>query len=110
MINNNLISNFREKANIFNDFFVQQCQPIANDSILQTDQILYTQNRLRDFDIGCGKISKLINGLNPHKAHDHDGIFIRMVKLCNLTITKPQLNTKIAFSKRFFRISGKKLM
>ena len=27
LVNNKLISNFREKANIFNDFFVQQCQP-----------------------------------------------------------------------------------
>ena len=85
----NLISSFREKANIFNDVFVQQLQPIANNSILPTNQILYTQNTLRDFDIDCGKSLKLINGLNPHKAHGHDGISIRMVKLCNLTITKP---------------------
>ena len=89
LVNNNLISNFRERANIFNDFFVQQCQPIANNSILPTNQIFYTQNRLRGFDIDCVKISKLINGLNKHKAHGHDGISIRMVKLCNLTITKP---------------------
>ena len=79
----------KDKANIFNDFCVQQCRPITKNSILPTDQIFYTQNRLRDFDIDCGKILKLINGLNPHKAHGHDGISIQMVKLCNLTITKP---------------------
>ena len=39
LVNNNLISNFREKANIFKDFFVQQCQRIANNSILPTNQI-----------------------------------------------------------------------
>ena len=89
LVNNNLISKFREKANIFNDFFVQQCQPIANNSILPTNQIFCTQNKLRDFDIGCGKISILINASNPHKAHGHDGISIRMVNLCNLAITKP---------------------
>ena len=88
MVNNNLISNFREKANILNDFFIQQCQPIANNGILPTNQIFYTQNRLTDFD-DCGKILKLINRLNPHKAHGHDGISIRMVKLCNLIVTKP---------------------
>ena len=43
---------------------------------------------MRDFDIDCGKTLTLINGLNPHKAHGHDGISIRMVKLYNLTITK----------------------
>ena len=90
LVNINLSSNFREKASIFKDFFVQQCQSIANNSILPTNQIFYTQNRLRDFDIDSGKISKLINGLNPHKAHGHNGISLRMVKLCNLTtITKP---------------------
>ena len=89
MVNNNLISNFREKANIFNNFFVQQCQPIAKNSILPTNQIFYTQNRPRHFDIDCGKISKLINVLVLHKAYGHDGISIRMVKLCNLTITEP---------------------
>ena len=87
MVNNKLISNFREEAKIFNNFFVQQCQPTASNSILPRIQLFYTQNRLRDFD--CGKILKLINGLNPYKAHGHDGISIRMVKLCNLTITKP---------------------
>ena len=91
LVNNNQISNFREKANIFKDFFVQQCQLKANNSILPTNQIFYTQNRLRNFDIDCWEILKLINGLNPHKAHGHDGISIRMVKLCNLTITKPLL-------------------
>ena len=42
---------------------------------------------MRNFDIDCGKI--LINGLNPHKAHGHDGISIPKLKLCNLAITKP---------------------
>ena len=80
-VNNKLISNFKEKANIFNDFFVQECQPIANNSILPTNQIFYTQNRLRDFDIDCGKISKLINSLNPHKAHGHDRLSIQMERI-----------------------------
>ena len=74
LVTKNLISNFREKANIFNDFFVKQCQPIASNNILPTNQIFYTQNRLRDFDIDCGKIFKLINGLNLHRAHNHDEI------------------------------------
>ena len=36
--------------------------------------MFYSKNRLRGFDIDCGKILKLINGSNPHKAHGHDGI------------------------------------
>ena len=89
LVNNKLISNFREKANIFNNLFVLQCQPIANNSILPTNQLFYAQNRLRDFDIDCVKILKIIHGLSPNKAHGHDGISMQMVKLCNLTITNP---------------------
>ena len=69
LVNNKLIFNFRKKSNIFINFFVQQCQPIANNSILPTTPLLYTQNRLRDFDIDSGKTLKLIVGLNPNKAH-----------------------------------------
>ena len=89
LVNNNLISNFIEKANIFNNFLVRQCQPIANSSIFPSNQILYKQNSLRDFDTDCGKVLRLINILNPHKARVHDGTSIRMIKLCNLTKTKP---------------------
>ena len=70
-------------------YFVQQCQPIGNNSILPANQIFYTQNRPRDFDIDCGKFLNLIDGLNPHKAHDHGGISMQMLKLHNLTITEP---------------------
>ena len=34
VVNNKLISNFKEKANYFNDFFVSHCTPISNDSAL----------------------------------------------------------------------------
>ena len=47
LVNNNLI--------IFNDFYVQQCQPIANNNIIPTNQIFYTQNRLRDLILTVGK-------------------------------------------------------
>ena len=34
LINNKLISNFKEKADRFNPFFTSQCTPISNDSTL----------------------------------------------------------------------------
>ena len=34
LVNNKLISNFKEKANHFNPFFASQCTPVANDSAL----------------------------------------------------------------------------
>ena len=59
LVNNNLISNFKEKANVLRFFFVQQCQPINNNSIIPANQIFNTPNRLRDFDTDCGKNFKI---------------------------------------------------
>ena len=84
MVNNDLIYNFRKRANIFNDFFVHQRQPIPNNNIIPTNQIFYTENRLGDFDVDCGEILRLANRLNPHKAHGHYRISIRKFKLRNL--------------------------
>ena len=43
-------------------YFVQQCQPIANNNILSINQIFYTQSRLRDFDItGQNFLNQLID-------------------------------------------------
>ena len=40
-------------------------------------------------NINSKKILKLIQGLNSNKAHGHDSISIRMLKLCGPLITKP---------------------
>ena len=55
LVNNNLISNFREKTSIFNDFFVQQCQPIAINSILPTNQIFILKIGCRLLMLTVGK-------------------------------------------------------
>ena len=57
---------------------------IYNFSIIPTNQIFYTENRLGDFDVDCGEILRLANRLNPHKAHGHYRISIRKFKLRNL--------------------------
>ena len=53
-----------------------------------TNQIDYTHNRLRGFNIDSRKILKLIDGLNPSKAHGHNGIFIRVMKLFSSAVTR----------------------
>ena len=75
------MSNFKEKANIFEDLFSKQSQPIPNNSTLQSIQTFETSNRLGTVDIDSKKILKLIQGLNSNKAYGHDGISIRVPKL-----------------------------
>ena len=42
LVNYSFITDFKEKANLFNEFFCKQCRPVANDSTLPT--LLETPN------------------------------------------------------------------
>ena len=48
-----------------------------------------TQARLRSLDFNEGKILKIIRPLNINKAHGHDDISIRMIKICDKSLLKP---------------------
>ena len=54
---NKLVTDFREKAEIFNSYFAKQCS--------------------------------LINNLDSNKAHGHDEISIRMLKICGSSVRRP---------------------
>ena len=56
LVNDKLVSNFVEKANIFNDFFGRQCQPLSNDSALPLTFSFETSNWLSNFNIRPEKI------------------------------------------------------
>ena len=83
------MTNFKDKANISNDFFSKQCQPLPNNSTLPSIQSFETSNRQSTVDIESKKILKLIQGLNSNKAHGHDGISIRMLKISGPSVIKP---------------------
>ena len=94
------MTNFKDKANIFNNFFSKQYQSIPNNSTLPSIQSFETSNRLSTVDIDSKKILKLIQGLNSYKAHGHDGISIRMLKLCGSSVIKPLSLSLIIVSKK----------
>ena len=48
-----------------------------------------TDKRLRTINFTTDNIEKIIESLNPNKAHGHDNISIRMFKICGDTICKP---------------------
>ena len=69
-------------------FFCKQCTPVANDSIFPT--LLETPNEtLSPLEITASDTGKIIKALKVNKAHGHDEISIRMLKLCESAITKP---------------------
>ena len=88
LVNNSFVTDFKEKANLFNEFFCKQCTPVANDSTLPT--LLETPNEtLSSLEIIASDIGKIIKALKVNKAHGHDEISIRMFKLCESVITEP---------------------
>ena len=84
-----IVTNFNEKANNFNKYFSNQCSVIDNSSKLPTDQTPYTASLLSSTDIKDSDILNILKSLDANKAHGHDDISIRMLKLSQKSILKP---------------------
>ena len=63
-----VISDFKEKASLFNSFFASQCIPVSNSSVL-LDINFHTNARLNSFSITKKDIVAIIKSLNPNKSH-----------------------------------------
>ena len=77
-----------KKAQIFNDYFIQQCTTIDTGSKLP-QHIPATITLLNDFVISEEKILNIIRSLNFNKAHGWDGISVRMIKLSDSALVIP---------------------
>ena len=82
-------TDFKEKAELFNCFFSQQCSLISNNSSLPTNVRYITDKRLSIVAFSVEDIGKVIQNLDSNKAHRHDNISIRMLKKCGDSICKP---------------------
>ena len=80
------MTNFLEKRF---EFFTQQCNTLENDRTLPNDLVFETTERISSFNISMDVITKITRSLDLNKAHGHDGISIRMLKLCASSISKP---------------------
>ena len=83
------MSDFTEKANLFNNFFATQCTPLSNNSILPSAISFKTQSRLSSINFEKEDILKIIRNLNINKAHVHDNISIQMLKICDSVLVEP---------------------
>ena len=85
---NKFVTNFLERVELFNTFFSKQCSLINNGSTLPTHMKYLTNNRLSSISFSQEDIAKKIQNLDSGKAHGHDSISIRMLKLCGSAIYK----------------------
>ena len=57
---------------------------LKNNTVLPINQTFLTQSGLTSLDFSEEEILKIIRALNIHKAHGHDDISIRMIKIHSL--------------------------
>ena len=88
-IGNKLEIDFKLKVNHFNKYFASKCTPINHDSSLPSSFEFFSQCRLSSLNIYEDNILKIVRALNINKAHGHDEISVRMVKICDEALVKP---------------------
>ena len=86
---NRFITDFKEKAELFNSFFSKQCSLISNNSSLPNYINYTTEKRLSTVALSVEAIGKIIQNLDSNKAHGHDNISICMLKICGDSIYEP---------------------
>ena len=89
VINDQLITGFRENANYFNLYFARQCTPIENDSSVSTETDCLCDATISAVDFEDQDILKIIRALDINKAHGHDNMLTRMIKNCDSNVVKP---------------------
>ena len=83
------VTDLKEKANIFNNFFANQCSIVNNNSELPVTLTRKTHESLSTIDFSTDDILKIIRNLNPNKTHVHNMFSIQMIKICDTSICRP---------------------
>ena len=84
------ITIFKERPEIFNNFFTKQCSLINTNSDLPSVLLTETDKLLSTIHFTSDETLKIIKNLYPNKAHGHDMISIWILKICDASICKPQ--------------------
>ena len=73
------ISDYRKKANLFNNLFATICTPIKSNSVLPP--LLYkTNKRISSFRVSNKDTLSVINSLDSSKSHGYDNVSVTMAK------------------------------
>ena len=86
---NRYIPKYKDKAELFNNFFANQCYLINNSSVLPSVTFKRAENKFSSINFSLDDLAKIIQKLNPDKAPGYDMISIRMLKICGSSIYKP---------------------
>ena len=84
----NILLTFKKRLR-FSILFGWQCSPISNGSVLASKLPLQTDSTLSSRHFTKDDILRITNNLDPNKAHGHDEISIRVLKICGDSICRP---------------------
>ena len=73
---------------LFNSFFAKQCIHIETGCNLATHLLRRTNESLNTIDFTEDDILSVIRKLDPNRAHGNDQISIRMIQICDKSISK----------------------
>ena len=93
LVGNQLVTEFLVKANLFNNYFSQQCTTVDNDSFIPPNITFATEQKLSTLAFCTDDIVKIIESWDPNKAHGHDEISIRMIKIIRYINHKTFVNS-----------------
>ena len=89
LLDGELVTDCIEKARHFNQFFLNQCTPLENGSVLEPEVALLTHSKFTNFIISKELIQQTLKNINVNKAHGPDGITGRMIALCGDRLVLP---------------------
>ena len=89
VINNKLEPDFKRKTDHFNKFFALKCTLLKNDNVLPTLLEHESEARFSKITFTDDQPLRLLRALDINKAHGHDEISVRMLKLCDKSIITP---------------------
>ena len=108
--NNNFITDCKEKATKFNDYFAKQCTPFLTDSVLPP-QVYHTNTKFSYFNISNDDVKDILKTLKLNKATGPDEISVSMIQLCADPLCDPlRMIFQNMIDTRVFRTSGRKQM
>ena len=84
-----VITDFEEKAKIFNSFFAKQCTLVLNNSVLRSEFTYIMEERIESITFSEPDAIKIMRTLNVNKAHGYDNISVRIIRLCSNSVVYP---------------------
>ena len=102
------ITDIKEKCVLFNEYFKNQCTVLRTSSTLPP-LVKITDLSINNIGFTKSNITEHIRKLNINKAHGNDGITLRILKICDDSISTPLFMIyKNCISKGYFPKKWKK--